>query len=368
VLVLGAKSDVWSCYAAAADKDNLNDDDPLGSDEEDEEEGSEEEDSDDSADGNKSDSDEEEGGRLLKATLEARQAARAAGDHPLQQSFRAAAAELLEKYGTAAETKKKNSKKAKLADSPQEEAELAAEAAASEDRGQAAEDSEEGSILATSEAEEDSADQEASSADSGSDHTSASAQSGLSEPAGSESESDSDSPAATAEQASQQSSERQKAHAEAQGSGHAHDVIPEETDDIPFTIAAPSSYAAFAQLVQGHSPGKLSLIVQRIRACNAIALATDNRRKLQAGFCTTFSCWVHAHERCLLYVTVVSSSLSVCRSGAVYSNWSFGAAHQLTGPLSIQNWSNLASSLCLLHSICCWCCQTCSTASPELFN
>ncbi|DBA84060.1 TPA: hypothetical protein ACH3X1_006541 [Trebouxia sp. C0004] len=268
--------------AQAADKGNLNDDDPLGSDEEDEEEGSEE---DDSADGGKSESDEEEEGRLLKATLEARQAAKAAGDHPLQQSFRAAAAQLLEKYGTAADTKKKKSKKAKLAGSPQEkEPELAAAAAANEDRGEAAEASGEGSVLATSEAEED---QEASSADSGSDEddlTSASAQSRDSEPVSSDSDSGPDSPAAAAEQASQQSSERQKAHAEAQGSGHPHDVIPEETDDIPFTIAAPSSYAAFAQLVQGHSPGKLRLIVQRIRVCNAIALATDNRRKLQVFY------------------------------------------------------------------------------------
>ena len=165
---------------------------------------------------------------------------------------------------------------------------MATAAAGNEGRGEAAKDSEEGGVLATSEQEEeDSADQEASSADS------ASAQSGDSEPVGSdsdsesESESDSDSPAETAEQASQQSSERQKAHAEAQGSGQSHDGIPEETDDIPFTIAAPSSYAAFAQLVQGHSPSKLRLIIQRIRVCNAIALATDNRRKLQAGFCTT---------------------------------------------------------------------------------
>ncbi len=144
-------------------------------------------------------------------------------------------------------------------------------------------------MLATSgQEEEDSADQEASSADSATDED----QSGDSEPAGSDSDSDSDSdsPAATAAQASHQSSERQKAHAEAQGSGHLHDVIPEETDDIPFTIAAPSSYAAFAQLVQGHSPSKLRLIIQRIGVCNAIALATDNRRKLQAGSCISLQC------------------------------------------------------------------------------
>ena len=59
-----------------------------------------------------------------------------------------------------------------------------------------------------------------------------------------------------------------------------------DLDDIPFTIAAPATYQAFAKLVQGRDAAQLQAIVQRVRACNAIALATDNRRKLQVRSCT----------------------------------------------------------------------------------
>ena len=283
--------------AAAADKDNMNDDDPLGSDEEDEETDSETGADDDSAAGSGSDSDEEEGGRLLKATLEARQAARAAGDHPLQQSFRAAAAQLLEKYGTATESIKLGKKnKKQLAAAREEEAEPDAEAEAGSEEAEEAEEelvSGDSSTLEDSEADQESA-EEASTADSGSgeeeDQTSASASAQSEEPA--------DSPTAAAE-ADHHQRERQQAHAEAQSSGHSHADLPEAADDIPYTIAAPSSYASFAQLVQGQSPDKLGLIIQRIRVCNAIALATDNRRKLQASAGSS-SCLSQREFTCVL--------------------------------------------------------------------
>jgi nucleolar protein 14 len=51
--------------------------------------------------------------------------------------------------------------------------------------------------------------------------------------------------------------------------------------ELPFTIAAPSSYEDFAQLVGDRPASELSLAVQRIRTCNALAMASDNRRKLQ---------------------------------------------------------------------------------------
>ena len=282
--------------AAAADKDNMNDDDPLGSEEEDEESDSETGADDDSAAGTGSDSDEEEGARLLKATLEARQAARAAGDHPLQQSFRAAAAQLLEKYGTATEKVKlgkKNKKKQQLAAALEEEAEPDAEAEAGTEEAEEEPVSGDSSTLEDSEADEESA-EEASTADSGSeeeeDQTSASASAQSEEPA--------DSPTAAA-QANHRQLERQQAHAEAQSSGHNHADLPEAADDIPYTIAAPSSYASFAQLVQGQSPDKLGLIIQRIRVCNAIALATDNRRKLQASAGSS-SCLSQREFTCVL--------------------------------------------------------------------
>ncbi|KAK9815549.1 hypothetical protein WJX72_005610 [[Myrmecia] bisecta] len=51
--------------------------------------------------------------------------------------------------------------------------------------------------------------------------------------------------------------------------------------DIAYVLPAPDSYPEFAAVVEGRSAQDLKLIVQRIRACNAVALATDNRRKMQ---------------------------------------------------------------------------------------
>ena len=97
------------------------------------------------------------------------------------------------------------------------------------------------------------------------------------------SEEGSDLPDAAKLQSQQQ--DRLKSNAQA-GSSHqpsmaAVNDAADDTDDIPFTIEAPASYQAFANLVQGRSAVQLQTIVQRVRACNAIALATDNRRKLQ---------------------------------------------------------------------------------------
>ena len=54
-----------------------------------------------------------------------------------------------------------------------------------------------------------------------------------------------------------------------------------ETQELPYTIAAPESYEEFASLVAGRSAADLSAAIQRIVACNSAALATANRRKLQ---------------------------------------------------------------------------------------
>ena len=276
-----------ACLSAAADKDHMTADDPLGSD--DEEEGSEDED--DSQGGMDSiseeeeedkGSDEEEGGRLLKATLEARQAARAAGDHPLQQSFRAAAAQLLEKYATGADKRKRKRKRQESAsagnrnDSPGQEDEEGGGTEAEEEEKESKDES-----TAVSEEEEEQAQETATSA--GSSDTSKVSDQQKQQPRSQPGE---------PHLSNAQRTERQQAHAEAQSSDQAHaaavhavpaDPTQADEDDIPFTIAAPSSYAAFAQLAKGQGPSRLGLIIQRIRACNAIALATDNRRKLQAS-------------------------------------------------------------------------------------
>lgn len=51
--------------------------------------------------------------------------------------------------------------------------------------------------------------------------------------------------------------------------------------ELPFTISAPGSYEEFVRLVEGRPASELSMAVQRIRDCNAVALASKNRRKLQ---------------------------------------------------------------------------------------
>lgn len=259
--------------SAAADKDHMTVEDPLGSDEE--EGGSEDEEEDGSGSGSEEEDDhddDEDSGQLLKATLEARQAARAAGDHPLQQSFRAAAAQLLEKYATA--DKKKTKRKTKEQDPVSEKEDLGVEQGiqdeAEEEEEEGEEEEEESEAIGTAESTEE--DEQDADSDSGS--------SGVSEDEAPPAES------GEAELGDAQRMDRQQAHAAAQSSGQSHAglaLADDDVDDIPYTIAAPSSYAAFAQLAQGQGPARLALIIRRIRACNAIALATDNRRKLQAS-------------------------------------------------------------------------------------
>ena len=55
----------------------------------------------------------------------------------------------------------------------------------------------------------------------------------------------------------------------------------DELKDLPFSIPAPASHKDFLKLVEGQDLPALAEIVRRIRACNAIALAAGNRRKMQ---------------------------------------------------------------------------------------
>ena len=249
-------------------------DDPLGSDEEEEGSGDDEDGEADGSSGPESegeddDEDDEGRGKLLKATLEARQAARAAGDHPLQQSFRAAAAQLLEKYATADKKKKRRKEKGSV--------DVDSKGGVSD-----SEDDQQGSADDALEEEE----AEGAAGSSEEDEQDASSDSGSSCVSADNTHSSQSKQPATAQLDDAQRTDRRRAHAEAQSSGQAHVNLAnadDNVDDIPYTIPAPSSYAAFAQLAQGQGPARLGLIIRRIRACNAIALATDNRRKLQAS-------------------------------------------------------------------------------------
>ncbi len=52
--------------------------------------------------------------------------------------------------------------------------------------------------------------------------------------------------------------------------------------DISYTPPVPESHEAFAALVAGRPPADVVLLVARIRAANAAALNSENRRKMQA--------------------------------------------------------------------------------------
>jgi len=54
--------------------------------------------------------------------------------------------------------------------------------------------------------------------------------------------------------------------------------------ELPYVFEAPASHAQFAAWVTGRSAADLSHVITRICACHAIALAPENRRKLQVFF------------------------------------------------------------------------------------
>ena len=51
--------------------------------------------------------------------------------------------------------------------------------------------------------------------------------------------------------------------------------------DIPYLIEAPKSYEEFCALLDNRSNSDIILIINRIRASNAIKLAAENRKKMQ---------------------------------------------------------------------------------------
>ncbi|GLI63095.1 hypothetical protein VaNZ11_005999, partial [Volvox africanus] len=68
------------------------------------------------------------------------------------------------------------------------------------------------------------------------------------------------------------------------GTGPGSAVVAKPLDgpiDLPYTIPVPSSYHEFATLVNGRPAEDLHTAISRIRAFNAIALATDSKRKMQ---------------------------------------------------------------------------------------
>jgi hypothetical protein len=195
--------------------------------------------------------------------LEARRQAAAAGDHPLQQAFRDAAARLAAKHGVEV---------------PQQEDH-------SEDEGE--DEGEDGS-----EGEREEGSEGDSDAELGSEQ-----QEGAEEGSGSEEGSESEQPeseSADADNDQQQQQEEQVPHPtkalkqqqrqqQQEPSSKAAAVELEGPLDLSFTPAVPETYQEFVGLVGGRPAGQLLLAIQRIRTFNKAALATDSKRKLQAS-------------------------------------------------------------------------------------
>lgn len=60
--------------------------------------------------------------------------------------------------------------------------------------------------------------------------------------------------------------------------------VHELDDALPYVIDAPQTLLAFRQLVHNRSTEDLEIAVERIRKCNAISLAAENRKKMQVCF------------------------------------------------------------------------------------
>lgn len=51
--------------------------------------------------------------------------------------------------------------------------------------------------------------------------------------------------------------------------------------ELPYVIDAPQTLELFRAIVDGRSDAELALGIERIRACNSVKLAAENRRKMQ---------------------------------------------------------------------------------------
>jgi nucleolar protein 14 len=58
-------------------------------------------------------------------------------------------------------------------------------------------------------------------------------------------------------------------------------MLSSEAEELPFVISAPESLGEFRGLVDHRSTEDLGVAIQRIRTCNAISLAAENRKKMQ---------------------------------------------------------------------------------------
>eukprot|EP00793_Prasinoderma_coloniale_P004214 PRCOL_00006390-RA len=70
----------------------------------------------------------------------------------------------------------------------------------------------------------------------------------------------------------------------AEGASITAEAMAAARSALPFTIAAPATYKEFAMLVRDRPASELAEAIERIRACTAVELSHENRRKLQSFY------------------------------------------------------------------------------------
>ena len=103
------------------------------------------------------------------------------------------------------------------------------------------------------------------------------------------------------------------ARGEARGQGQPAAAGTEGDGEVAYTLPAPESYDDFRGLVAGRPPQHLGLVIQRICAFNAAALAAGNRRKLQVR-CST--CAMHSKPHMLPLAQHRTAMCSLCHQAS----------------------------------------------------
>ncbi|KAG2492669.1 hypothetical protein HYH03_009084 [Edaphochlamys debaryana] len=214
------------------------------------------EDEDEEGEGEEDDDEEGAPGGKGMSELDKRRMRAAAGDHPLQEKLREVAAALAAKHGVAVP------------------------------RNPFLEEGEEGD---SEEGEEDE-DEEGEEGESGDEGEEEEGESGDGEGSSGEGEEEDEEdhddcrrpqhPASTSEPS--KPGKAAAAKAEPEGKPGRKPAAPLDGPlDLPYTIPLPKTYGEFASLVNGRPAEDLHTAIARIRAFNATALATDNKRKMQ---------------------------------------------------------------------------------------
>ena len=198
----------------------------------------------DGGDGEEGGSDDGRGGL---SALDTRRQARAAGHHPLQESFKAASAALLAKYGQ------------KAGNLPLAEDEEVAEGSEGEEDGP-------GSSGSKEEGESGSEEEKKPGSSGEEEEESSSGQEDSEEP-----------PAQTKQQAAEPKQPQQQQPRAAAGANLAGGFAL----DLPYTPSLPASYEELAAAAAGLGPRDLGELVRRMRVCHLAQLSTDNRKSAQ---------------------------------------------------------------------------------------